>query len=209
MYIPPAFAEDRLDRQHALIREHPLGLLISAGDAGILASPLPFILQPDGSTPGILQCHLSRANEHWRVLHDQDVLVVFQGAESYITPSWYETKRETGKVVPTWNYAMVQVRGRARVIEDTAWPKQQIAALTRAHEGRREAPWSVSDAPEPYIDSQARGIVGIEIPIREIRGKWKVSQNRPAADRRGVAEGLSAEGQGPMSELVREYGDLE
>src|SRR5262245_12241657 len=127
MYIPPHFEEDRLERQHALIREHPLGLLISAADSGIVASPLPFILRSDGSTPGILQCHLSRANEHWRVLHDRDVLVVFQGVESYITPSWYQTKRETGKVVPTWNYAMVQVRGRAQVIEDTGWLKQLVA----------------------------------------------------------------------------------
>jgi transcriptional regulator len=141
------------------------------------------------------------------------VLVVFQGADSYITPSWYETKRETGKVVPTWNYAIVQVRGKPRVIEDRAWLAGQIAELTETHESDRAEPWRVTDAPEAFIAAQLKGIVGIEIDIAEISGKWKVSQNRPVGDRAGVAEGLTAAAGGAsnreMARLVRRFGGMD
>jgi transcriptional regulator len=134
---------------------------------------------------------------------------VFQGANSYVTPSWYQTKRETGKVVPTWNYAIVQARGRASVVEDADWLLAQIKALTGEHENAREKPWAVSDAPAGFIRSQLKGIIGVEIEITEIEGKWKVSQNRPAADREGVADGLAAmPDQDEMAALVRRYGGL-
>jgi transcriptional regulator len=139
------------------------------------------------------------------------VLVVFQGVDTYITPSWYATKRETGKVVPTWNYAIVQARGHARIIDDRDWLAGQIRELTGTHEADRDQPWQVADAPEPFIDAQIKGIIGIEIDIASLVGKWKVSQNRPVADREGVIEGLAARAEKPgaaeMAKIVREYSD--
>lgn len=213
MYQPPHFIESDRATLHALIRAHPLGLLVSVGADGPVADPVPFLLDADAGENGRLRCHLARANPQWKIIAETaqaNVLVVFQGAESYVTPSWYETKRETGKVVPTWNYAMVQVRGHARVIEDTAWLAQQIRDLTGEHEAPRPEPWQVSDAPERFIEAQLKGIVGIEIDIAAIEGKWKVSQNRPVGDRVGVAAGLSANGAASeMAALVKHYGKLE
>lgn len=154
---------------------------------------------------------MSRANGQWKeIAAGAPVLVVFQGENAYITPSWYATKRETGKVVPTWNYAIVQVRGTASVIDDAGWLRTQIEALTGGHEGRRPAPWSVGDAPDAFVAAQIKGIIGVEIAITEIEGKWKVSQNRPKADISRVAEALddSAEthANADMAALVRRYG---
>lgn len=208
VYQPPHFVEADRDTLHALLRAHPLGLLISCGEDGPVADPVPFLLDADVGAHGRLRAHVARANPHWKLIAAQPespVLVVFQGANSYITPSWYATKQETGKVVPTWNYATVQVRGAARTVEDTAWLAQQIRELTATHEAARTEPWQVEDAPERYIEAQMKGIVGIEIDITEITGKWKVSQNRPVADRLGVAEGLEGSN---MADLVRKYGDL-
>jgi transcriptional regulator len=207
MYNPPAFKEDDLNRQHQLIRQHPLGLLISSGPDGLQASPLPFHLVSDGSSFGRLQGHLSRGNPHWKTLDGDDVLVVFQGGDAYVTPAWYRSKSEHGKVVPTWNYVMVQVHGTVRVIDDHEWLRSQITRLTHDHEAPRREPWHVTDAPATYIDAQISGIVGLEIDIRRIEGKWKVSQNRPEADRSGVAEGLEAIGDARMSSLVKSYSD--
>ena len=207
MYQPPHFREDRLEVQHALIRMHPLGLLVSAGPGGLMANPVPFLLLPSASERGTLHCHVSRANPHWRELSAvEECLAVFQGPQQYITPSWYETKRETGKVVPTWNYATVHAWGRPRVIEDTEWLRRNVEGLTRSHEGSRMAPWAVDDAPPEFVAAQLRGIVGIEIPIARIEGKWKVSQNRPEADRAGVVAGLQEQGEAsvPMASLVAE-----
>jgi transcriptional regulator len=212
MYQPPAFREDRIEVQHALIRAHPLGLLITAGPGGLMANAVPFLVYPEGSGCGTLRAHVSRGNPQWRELTAvEECLVVFQGRQKYITPSWYATKRETGKVVPTWNYVMVQAAGRPRVIEDPEWLRAQIGELTRTHEGLRSAPWAVSDAPADFIGMQIKAIVGVEIEIARICGKWKVSQNRPAADREGVIEGLTAEGEAmalDMAEVVRAEGDL-
>lgn len=208
MYQPPHFIESDRDTLHALMRAHPLGLLISATTDGPVADPVPMLLDAEIGEHGRLRLHVARANPHWKLIASQPdvpVLVVFQGADSYITPSWYETKRETGKVVPTWNYATVQVKGHARVMDDAVWLAQQIRDLTGAHERPRAEPWAVEDAPERYIEAQLRGIVGIEIDILDVTGKWKVSQNRPAADRIGVAEGL---GDGAMAEMVRRFGGL-
>jgi len=195
MYQPPHFREDRIEVQHDLIRAHPLGLLVSAGPGGLMADPVPFLLIRDASERGTLHCHVSRANPHWRKLGAvEECLAVFQGPQQYITPSWYETKRETGKVVPTWNYATVHAWGKPRVIEDTEWLRRNVEGLTRSHEGARRAPWAVDDAPPEFVAAQLRGIVGIEIPIARIEGKWKVSQNRPEADRAGVVAGLRQQG---------------
>jgi transcriptional regulator len=213
MYQPPLFRETRPEVLHALIRNHPLGLLICNGSEGPVANPLPFLIDADVGPNGRLRAHLARANPQWRLLADTPdtpVLVVFQGADSYITPSWYETKRETGKVVPTWNYATVQVRGTARVIDDKNWLAGQIAELTKTHEADRAEPWQVTDAPDAYIAAQIKGIIGLEIDITGIDGKWKVSQNRPVGDRIGVAEGIEADQRATdgMAQLVRQYGGL-
>ena len=210
MYQPPHFREDDLAVQHALIRAQPLGLLISTGAEGPVANAVPFHLDPTSGPKGRLQLHVARANSQWQDIRDgAPVLAVFQGVHSYVTPSWYQTKRETEKVVPTWNYAIVQVKGPARVIDDPAWIRAQIEALTRGQEDHRPEPWKVGDAPDQFIASQIKGIIGIEIDIAAIDGKWKVSQNRSAADRQGVVEGLTASGDADaaeMAELVRHYG---
>jgi transcriptional regulator len=212
MYQPPHFVETRPDVLHALIRAHPLGLLVSNGMDGPIANPLPFLLDADVGPHGRLRAHLAKANPQWRSISENTempVLVIFQGADSYVTPSWYETKRETGKVVPTWNYAVVQVRGRARIVDDKEWLAGQIAELTATHEAPRAEPWQVTDAPAPFIEAQIKGIIGLEIDITEISGKWKVSQNRPVADRVGVANGLEAGGSADeMAHLVRQFGNL-
>jgi transcriptional regulator len=196
MYLPPLFREDALEAQHELIRAYPFGLLITGGAAGLIANPVPFVLYPEGEK-GTLRVHLARANPHWRELQTvEECLVVFQGPQGYITPSWYATKRETGKVVPTWNFANVHVWGKPTVTEDAAWLRRQVDDLTIASEGRRAEPWAVDDAPEDFVRAQMRGIVGVEIPISRIEGKWKASQNRPVADRLGVIAGLREE-QGP------------
>lgn len=207
MYQPPLHREDRLEVQHALVETHPFGLLISTGPDGLLANGVPFILKREQGPLGMLKAHIARANNQWQNLDGQQVLVVFQGPLSYVTPSFYETKKETGKVVPTWNYAMVQARGVAHVHTDPAWLSTQINELTDRQEAGRAHPWAVNDAPDQYIQAQMRGIIGIEIPIAAIEGKLKVSQNRSDADRRGVAQGL-AEANPGMASLVREYGNI-
>jgi transcriptional regulator len=207
MYQPAHHREDRLEVQHGLIESHPFGLLISSGSEGLLANALPFLLQRMSGPLGTLQAHMARGNAQWQGLDGQKVLTVFQGPQAYVSPSFYATKRETGKVVPTWTYAMVQARGVARLRTDPAWLDAQIATLTSRHEGSRAPSWAVSDAPRTFIESQMRGLVGIEIEIETIEGKWKVSQNRPEADRRGVAEGLAHDNPA-MSELVRRYGNV-
>ena len=208
MYQPPHFREDDPAVQHALIRAHPLGLLISGGPDGPTANALPFLLDESVPPKGRLSVHMAKANGQWReIAAGAPVLVVFQGAEAYITPSWYATKAETGKVVPTWNYAIVQVRGTARVIDDAAWLRGQVDRLTGEHEGRRPAPWGVDDAPEAFVASQIKGIIGLEIDITEIEGKWKTSQNRPAADVARVVQALADPSEPHanvgMAELVR------
>jgi transcriptional regulator len=201
MYQPPHFREDRLAVQHALIREQSLGLLITAGPGGLQANHVPFLVDAGKSERGTLRAHLARANPQ---LHElaavSECLVVFQGPQQYISPSLYPTKREHGKVVPTWNYITVHAWGRPQVIDDTAWLRQQVDELTVHKEGSRAAPWHVADAPEPFVATQLKGIVGIEIPIARIEGKWKVSQNRPAVDQAGVVAGLR--GQGDDAEIM-------
>lgn len=207
MYLPIAFAEDRLEVKHGLIQAYPLGMLIIPG-AAPSADLVPFALYPDEGAAGlgVLRAHIARANPAWKALAAGDVecLVVFQGPEAYISPTWYATKAASHKVVPTWNYAMVQVHGAARVVEDAAWLRRQLGDLTAMQESGLPQPWAVSDAPPDFVDGLLKAIVGIEIPISAIAGKWKVSQNRGTADQQGVVAGLGARGAEPMAALVAE-----
>jgi transcriptional regulator len=208
MYQPPPFREERPEVLRAVIRAHPLATLITYGEDGLIANLVPFIFI-DAGEKGILRAHVAKANDQVAPLKSgAETLVVFHGPQTYITPSWYAAKQEHGRVVPTWNYVVVQVRGTPRMIDDPAWLRTQIGELTEQQEGRRAQPWRVSDAPESYVTGLLNAIIGIEIPIRTIDGKWKVSQNRPVADRRSVVDGLRQEGiDEEMARLVEEHVD--
>lgn len=191
MYIPSSFREERHEQLHALIESHPLGLLITHDASGLQATPVPFMLYPNEGEFGVLRAHLARANPFWNELAGgRECLVMFQGQDGYVTPSWYPSKAETQRAVPTWNYIAVQVRGKPTVFEEPAWLRRHLDDLTRQHEGLRPEPWSITDAPDDYIVSQLKAIVGIEIPICRIEGKWKMSQNKTVADRQGVVNGM-------------------
>ncbi|MEH3103170.1 MAG: FMN-binding negative transcriptional regulator [Sphingomonas phyllosphaerae] len=192
MYRPPAFREDRPDVLRDAIRAHPLATLVTAGDRGIIANVIPFSLEVTAQGD-LLRAHLARANEQVaELLGGAAALVMFHGPQAYVSPTWYASKRVHGKVVPTWNYVIVQARGSARVIDDPAWLLQQITALTTAAENEQPEPWTVADAPDDFIRAQLKGIVGLEIAVECLEGKWKVSQNRSREDRKGVADGLRA-----------------
>lgn len=194
MFIPKAFQETRVEVLHALISEHPFGLLITHGAGGLQVTPVPFLLYPDEGDCGVLRAHLARANPQWQdLVGGAECMVMFQGGNGYVTPSWYPSKVETHRVVPTWNYIAVEVRGAPRVSEDPAWLQRFLDDLTRSQESFRPDPWSVQDAPADYISGMLNAIVGIEIPIARLEGKWKISQNRPDADRQGVVRGMGNE----------------
>jgi transcriptional regulator len=195
MFVPPKFREDNIDKLHELIRKNPFATLVTLGSNGITANHIPFVLKTSSEHGelGCLQGHVALANPVWKDFQPDDVLVIFQGLDAYITPSWYPSKREHGKVVPTWNYMTVHANGKMSTTKDAQWLTDQISALTHQHESNRSEPWAVSDAPADFIDSQVKGIVGIEIAISELVGKSKLSQNRSAADRAGVVLGLRGE----------------
>jgi transcriptional regulator len=195
MYVPRHFAETRVDVLHDLIRRHPLGTLVVAGPAGMEAGHVPFEIDAQPAPFGTLRCHVARANPIWQqIAADRPVLVVFLGEQSYVSPSWYASKQENGKVVPTWNYAAVHASGTAKVLHDAAWLRQMVEDLTNRYEQGRADPWHVSDAPGEYVEKLLGAIVGIEIPVTQLTGKWKMSQNRPVADRQGVVAGLERDG---------------
>jgi transcriptional regulator len=203
MYLPVQFEENRLDVLRGLVRSHPLGLLITNSTQGMQASSIPFLI--DEATPfGTLRAHVARANPVWRDAAGNDALVVFQGPQAYISPSWYPSKLEHGKVVPTWDYVMVQARGKVRAVEDAAWLHAFVSRLTNLHEATQPKPWAVSDAPVQYIDAALRAIVGIEIELVSLTGKWKVGQHRPAADRAGIVEGLATQPGDEAAQLARQ-----
>jgi transcriptional regulator len=191
VYLPKINEETDLAVLHALMRAHPLGTWITEIDGQLVANHVPFLIDQTRGEFGTLICHVARANDVWRSFAKTvDSLVVFQGPQTYITPSWYASKKEHGRVVPTWNYAVVHAQGMPRAIEDREWLLQHVSQLTRENEAAHSPPWQVSDAPEDYIDAMLKAIVGIEIPIARLVGKWKTSQNRPEADRLGVIDGL-------------------
>ena len=193
MYIPAAFRQDDLAQLHQQIEASGLALLTSSGAQGLQASHLPLLLEPGEGEFGTLYGHFARANGHWRDLAGgAEALALFSGPDSYVHPGWYPAKAEHGKVVPTWNYIAVHAWGRAEVFDEPERLLQLVSRLSERHEQGRAQPWAVSDAPREYIDAMLRAIVGFALPIRRIEGKWKLSQNRSAADRAGVREGLAA-----------------
>jgi transcriptional regulator len=192
MYIPTANEENRISVMHALIVSQPLGTLVTLGSSGLFASHIPMFLEDDGSQFGVLKGHISRANTQWRdFVPAVDALAIFAGHQHYISPNWYPGKKEHGKEVPTWNYAVVHAYGPLKVIDDERWLLTFLHRLTDIHEAGSPAPWNVGDAPADFIKSLLHGIIGLELPIQRLEGKWKVSQNRTEAERKGVMEGLS------------------
>ena len=202
MYIPKHFAETDVARMQALMRAHRLATLVSHGPDGLNANHIPWLLANDATPYGTLQGHIARANPLWKTGNVAgEVLVVFQGDESYISPSGYATKTEHGKVVPTWNYAVVHAYGELRVIDDPVWVFAQISALTAANEAALPQPWVVTDAPADYTEKMLGAIVGLEITITRLLGKWKLSQNQPPANQTSLIRALAGT---PMGELIRQ-----
>jgi len=195
LYLPAHFEQNDPQTIAAFVEQHPLATLFWNAADGPCAEHLPMLFDrgADDGALGTLRGHVARANPIWREAGGSAVLAVFRGPQAYITPSWYATKAATGKVVPTWNYAVVHARGKLRVIDDAAWLHRLVTRLTDRHEAPRSPPWHVDDAPADYIDQMLRAIVGIKIELTGVQGKWKLGQNRSAADRDGVARGLQAQ----------------
>jgi transcriptional regulator len=193
MYVPAAYAETRPDVLRAFLREHPLATLVTHGPEGLFATPVPMLLDAGDGAEGTLLAHVARANPHWRLLAaGAPALAVFGGPGAYVSPDWYPNKHATGRDVPTWNYATVHVHGIATTFDDPDELLALLERLTDRHEAGRATPWRVADAPADYIRQQLRAIVGIRLPIARIEGKFKLSQNRNAADRQGARAGLAA-----------------
>jgi len=192
MYIPKANEEKRASVMRELMVAHPLATLVTLGASGLFASHIPMVLEDDGSQFGVLQGHIARANAQWRdIVPTVDALAIFAGHQHYISPNWYPGTKEHGKEVPTWNYAVVHAYGPLKVVADERWLLTFLNKLTNIHEAGSPIPWKVSDAPEDFIKSLLNAIVGLELPIQRLEGKWKVSQNRTEEERKGVIEGLS------------------
>jgi len=211
MYLPKHFEERDPERLRSFIRRYPLGSLVTATESGLDANHIPFVFADTGSAAGTLHGHLARANPLWREgVRDAAALVIFQGPNGFISPSWYPSKRENARVVPTWNYAVVHAHGVLRFIDDPAWVRSHVEALTREHEERRDPPWAVTDAPADFVEKMVAAVVGIEISITQLVGKWKVSQNRSISDRVGVVEALEREATpsgAAIAALIRETVD--
>jgi transcriptional regulator len=191
LYNPRWFKEDRIDVLQAEITKIGFGTLVTSTPSGILASHIPMMLDPARGERGTLLGHVARGNAQWRETQTgTEALAIFLGPDAYITPRWYQTKKEDGKVVPTWNYIAIHARGPIAFFEDSTHTKEVVTRLTDHHESAADEPWKVSDAPGDYIEAQLRTIVGFEIPISKIEGKWKMNQNRTADDRAGVVAGL-------------------
>jgi transcriptional regulator len=192
MYVPAHFAEQRLEVLSQLIRERPLGTLVTLSSSGLNANHLPFELAPEPAPWGTLRGHVARANPVWHdFIKEVDGLVIFHGPSTYVSPAWYPTKDSTGEVVPTYNYLAVHAYGPLHIIDDAAWLRALVGRLTDRFEAPRAQPWQVGDAPADFINKQVQAIVGIEIPVAKLLGKWKVSQNRPEIDRAGVVNELT------------------
>jgi len=206
MYQPEHFKVDDITRMQALMRAHPFATLVSAGGSlGLFATHLPTVVKAEG-THGVVECHLARANPHWKDLAaGGEALMIFHGPDGYISPNWYPSKAEHHKAVPTWNYATVHAYGRPAVMEDDGWKRRHVAELSDQEERAQPRPWALSDAPDDYVRVMLRGIVGFRFEISRLEGKWKMSQNREMRDRKGVADGLAQRGEGSdaaMADLV-------
>src|SRR5579863_979122 len=193
MYLPAHFKETRTDVLHAMMRARPLATLVATCDSGLVANHIPVETRSEPKPHGMLRGHVARANPLWREYRaDSEALAIFQGPQAYISPSFYPTKQETGEVVPTWDYAVVHARGTLRFVQDSDWLRALVSRLTNAHEASRLMPWKIDDAPPPYIEKMLSLIVGFELSIASLTGKWKLSQNHPVANRLGVVKGLRA-----------------
>jgi transcriptional regulator len=192
MYVPPAFREDDLTALHGMMREARLANLVTATAQGLVATPLPLLIAPDEGPCGTLYGHVARANPQWKLPPAGEAMALFMGPDAYVSPAWYSSKQESQKVVPTWNYIAVHAYGPAEFFDDADRLLDIVTRLTDLHERPRAEPWAVTDAPANLIRAQLRGIVGLRLPITRLEGKRKMSQNRGAADRAGVAAGLAA-----------------
>lgn len=203
MYLPAHFDESRLDVLHALIRAHPLGTLVTHGAAGLDANHLPFLLDARAGEPGLLQAHVAHANPLWRDLRDGDeVLVVFQAGDAYVSPNWYPSKHEAHRQVPTWNYMVAHAHGRIRIRDDARFVRGLVGRLTKTHEAAQPAPWTMADSPPEFIDTLLAAIVGIEVEVARILGKSKLGQNKDVRDIEGAALGLKAMGSDAIGDAM-------
>ncbi|AGK48497.1 putative FMN-binding domain protein [Burkholderia thailandensis MSMB121] len=203
MYVPAHFDERRTDVLHALIARHPLGILITHGAGGLDANHIPFELAPGDGPLGALRAHVARANPVWQhVSSGDEVLVVFRAGDAYISPNWYPSKHEFHRQVPTWNYVVVHAHGRIAVRDDEPFVRGVVARLTRTHEATQPVPWQIGDAPKDYIDTMLQSIVGLQIDITRLVGKWKIGQNKEARDIRGAGEALKACGNDTIGDLM-------
>ena len=194
MYLPSHFEETRTSVLHETMRANPFGTLVTLTADGLDANHIPMEIDPDPAPYGTVRGHVARANPVWRDLRTPDVLVIFHGPHTYISPSWYPTAQESRKAVPTWNYVVVHAHGAIRIIDDAEWVREQLGRLMKRFESDRASPWRMSDMPADFVESLIRGVVGFEVHIARLIGKWKVSQNRPTADVRGIVAGLKATG---------------
>lgn len=204
MYTPEHFEEPSIEVMHELIRARPLATVVTLSSSGLNANHIPLFISTEPSPFGTLRGHVARSNPMWTdFAKDVETLAVFRGPDAYITPSWYATKKETGKVVPTWNYAVVHAYGPLRVVNDATWLRTQLEALTAHNEASFAKPWKVTDAPHEYTEKLIGSIVGIEIAVTKLYGKWKVSQNQPKQNQATVIEGLEASGTEEAAVMAR------
>lgn len=204
MYLPPHFAATDPEALHQLMQTHPLGALITHGERGLDADHLPFEFDAGEGEHGVLRAHVARNNPLWQAVTDgQEVLVIFRAADGYVSPNWYPSKQEHHKQVPTWNYAVVHAHGRIRVRDDARFVRRLLASLTRVHEAAEPAPWKMADAPRDYLEAMVAAVVGIEVEISELVGKFKLSQNKEGADRQGAIDALQAKGKLALAEAMQ------
>jgi len=203
MYVPKAFREQRTDVLHGAMRDIGAAAIVGKGGDGLVATHAPIELDPEPAPLGTVRFHFARANPQAQAIgDDQELLLIFQGPQGYVSPSWYPSKQLTGKVVPTWNYVAIHAYGKAEAIADPVKLRTHLAALTGRHESDSPRPWKIDDAPADFIDAMCRAIIGFEVRLDRIEGKWKMSQNRPPEDRAGVIDGLRARGRGVDMEMA-------
>ena len=208
MYVPAHFDESRTEVLHALIAQHPFGTLVTHGASGLDANHIPFELLANEGALGTLHAHVARANPLWQDVADGDeVLAIFRAGDAYVSPTWYPSKHETHRQVPTWNYVVVHAHGRIRIRDDEKFVRGVVARLTRTHEANEAQPWKMGDAPQDYLDTMLKMIVGLEIEITRLVGKSKLSQNKEARDIRGAGEALVARGHGELGEPMLEIAE--
>jgi transcriptional regulator len=207
MYLPKHFEINDQEELLAFVKAFPFATLVSNGEDGLNAEHIPMLVHADAENRVVLQAHIAKANKLWQSLANQaDVLVIFQGENAYITPNWYPSKKVDGKAVPTWNYRAVHIKGTINFIHEAEWKLLLLEKLTNIHEQKQPAPWSISDAPQDYIEQRLAGIVGVEITVTDIQGKFKLSQNQSVENKNGVWDGL-AQTQHPMMAVMQKISD--